>query len=303
MAYEIRTDEALGEGLRRSAQEQLEGAVDALERKIEEQPGKAIHDARKRLKKTRALIRLARPVLGRKVARRENAALRSAAATLSAARDADVMVQTVEALGDRYSGRLPAAAFEAVRAAVAGDGGGGGGGAAPDVGEALAGIRGVLERIEDWPLADAATQDVLAGASVAYAAGRAQMPGPDDRPSAEELHEWRKRVKDLWYHGLLLQNAWPAVLSVQAEEAHVLSEVLGDDHDLSVLRDRLTSATIDDPAADVDGVVALIDHRREELQAEALDRGRRIYAEGPKAQARRLQAYVDAWQEPQAAGT
>jgi CHAD domain-containing protein len=301
MAYEIGTDEALGEGLRRSAREQLEGAVDALERKIEEHPGKAIHDARKRLKKTRALIRLARPVLGRKVARRENAALRTAAATLSAARDADVMVQTVEALGDRYSGQLPSTAFDAIRAAVAG--GGGGTGTAPDVGEALAGIRGVLERIEDWPLAGAATPDVLAGASVAYAAGRAEMPGPDDRPSAEELHEWRKRVKDLWYHGLLLQNAWPAVLSVQAEEAHVLSEVLGDDHDLSVLRDRLTSATIDDPAADVDGVVALIDHRREELLAEALDRGRRIYAEGAKAQAKRLQAYVDAWQEPQAAGT
>jgi CHAD domain-containing protein len=298
MAFKIAPDESLGEGLRRSARDQLAGAVDALERKVETDPGKAIHDARKRTKKTRALLRLAKPAVGRKIARRENAALRAAAATLSAARDADVMVQTVDALADRYSGRLPSATFEGVRASLAPSATAG---AAPAVDEALEGIRAVLDRVDDWPLADASQEDVLAGEGVAYAAGRAQLPRRKDAPTADELHEWRKRVKDLWYHGLLLQNAWAPVLQAQAEEAHLLSEILGDDHDLSVLRDRLIDAPIDDPTADVDGLIELIDHRREELLDEALDLGRRVYAETPKAHAKRLRRLVGVWQESVAA--
>ena len=49
------------------------------------------------------------------------------------------------------------------------------------------------------------------------------------------MHEWRKRVKDLWYHCLLLQDAWKPVMSALADEAHELSDRLGDDHDLAVL--------------------------------------------------------------------
>ncbi|WP_051471455.1 CHAD domain-containing protein [Patulibacter minatonensis] len=291
--FQVAAHETLADGLRRSASDQLTGALDALERRIAEEPGKAVHDARKRLKKTRALLRLSRPAIGREVARRENAALRSAAATLSAARDADVLVQTVEALADRYAGRLPAAAFTAVRDALAGS-------ASADravpVDDAIAGVRGVLERIPSWPLDATTVTSVLQGEGRAYAAGHAQLPGDGDRPTADELHEWRKRVKDLWYHGLLLQNAWPAVLQPQAEEAHHLSELLGDDHDLAVLRDRLTGAPIDDPAADVDGLLDLVDRRRAELLGDALTLGRRVYAETPKAHTRRLRRCLDEWQ-------
>jgi CHAD domain-containing protein len=294
MAYEIATDEPLGEGLRRSAREQLEGATEALEQKIAKDPGKAIHDARKRLKRTRALLRLARPVLGAKLARRENATLRDAAASLAAARDAEVMVQTVDALAERYVGRLPASTFDAIRSSLApadGDAA-----PVPSTAAALEGIGRVRATLEDWPLGDASAEDVLAGESVAYAAGRAQLPRAGDRPSADELHEWRKRVKDLWYHGQLLQNAWPAVMEAQAEEAHVLSETLGNDHDLAVLRERV-AAGVDDPTADVDGFLELVDRRREELLDDALALGRRVYAEAPKAHAKRLRRYVQTWQE------
>ncbi|MEV4420247.1 CHAD domain-containing protein [Patulibacter sp. NPDC049589] len=293
MAYRIAPDEPLGEGLRRSARDQLEGAVDALEHRYATDPGKAIHDARKRIKKTRALLRLARPAVGREVARRENAALRAAAATLSAARDADVLVQTVDDLATRYAGHLPSTTFEIVRHEL---GDPGEERATPPVADALDGLRAVLGRVDSWPLAGATDADVLAGEGVAYAAGHGDLPKPGTRPTAEELHDWRKRVKDLWYHQLLLRSAWPAVLEAQAEEAHHLSEVLGDDHDLSVLRDRLTGAPLDDPAADVDGLLELIDRRRGELLDEAVGLGRRVYAEKPAAHAKRLRRYVRAWQ-------
>ena len=41
-------------------------------------------------------------------------------------------------------------------------------------------------------------------------------------------------------------------------------------------------------AADVDAVIDLIDHRREQLQTAAMFAGERVYAERPKAFARRL---------------
>ena len=236
MAYRIAADETLGDGLRHSARDQLDGAVRALEERFVDEPAKAIHDARKRIKKTRALLRLARPAMGRKAVRRENDALRAAAATLSAARDADVLVETVDDLAERYVGRLPSATFEAVRASFSG---GDGSRPTPSVDEALAGLREVRARVDDWPLGDADRDDVLAGEGKAYAAGRAQLPEAGDAPDVEELHEWRKRVKDLWYHGLLLRNAWAPVVETQAEEAHRLSEILGDDHDLFVLHERL----------------------------------------------------------------
>ncbi len=47
------------------------------------------------------------------------------------------------------------------------------------------------------------------------------------------MHEWRKRVKDLWYHVTLLQDAWRPVMSALADEAHELSDRLGDEHDLT----------------------------------------------------------------------
>lgn len=32
------------------------------------------------------------------------------------------------------------------------------------------------------------------------------------KPSVENLHEWRKRVKDLWYQVRLLTPLWPGML-------------------------------------------------------------------------------------------
>ena len=81
---------------------------------------------------------------------------------------------------------------------------------------------------------------------VAYARGREELHAcRDDRfyagglADVELLHEWRKRVKDLWYHAKLLEEAWPPVLQALGDEAHALADHLGDDHDLGVLAERI----------------------------------------------------------------
>ena len=57
-----------------------------------------MHEARKHLKKVRALIRLLRPVTGESFYKLENAAMRKAAERMSSIRDSHVRVQTIEKL-------------------------------------------------------------------------------------------------------------------------------------------------------------------------------------------------------------
>jgi hypothetical protein len=80
----------------------------------------------------------------------------------------------------------------------------------------------------------------------------------------------------------------------QAKDAHLLSDLLGDDHDLALLRETLQNAG---PAlaVEVDSVLALLDHRRAQLQTQAMLLGERLYAEKPKAFRRRMRAYWKAW--------
>ena len=89
-------------------------------------------------------------------------------------------------------------------------------------------------------------------------------------PTVENLHQWRKRTKDLWYHLRMLKPMAPAIVGGHADEADELSDLLGDDHDLAILRETLRRRRRASLAVDIDAVIELIDHRREQLQAEAL---------------------------------
>jgi CHAD domain-containing protein len=299
MAYRLSFADDVPSSVRQCAREQLAGAAQRLER-ADEDPVTAVHEARKHLKKTRALLRLVRPALGRKAYRAENDALRDAGLALSGARDADVLVATVGKLAGHAAGRLPADLFEELRDALAAEAARGRDGAEGVTANALPGIVGVLHaaelRVETWPLDGADLSTVVAGVTRAYARGRTAFAIARETPEPELLHAWRKRAKDLWYHQRLLTPAWPGVLSAQAEEAHALSELLGDDHDLAVFAARLADdAPPLDPRVDARRAElrALAAHRSDELRAEATRLGRRVYAEPPKPFAHRLARYLE----------
>jgi CHAD domain-containing protein len=158
----------------------------------------------------------------------------------------------------------------------------------------LEALRAAELRVETWPLAHAEWDDLLAGAARAYARGRAAFVVARAEPTPELLHAWRKRAKDLWYHQRLLAPAWPELLGAQAEAAHALSELLGDDHDLAVLAQRLTASAPLPPAVDAEReeLLALVAQRSGELRAAATQLGLRLYAESPRRFSRRLASYV-----------
>ncbi|HEX2232339.1 MAG TPA: CHAD domain-containing protein, partial [Thermoleophilaceae bacterium] len=135
-----------------------------------------------------------------------------------------------------------------------------------------------------------------AGLRRAYRRGRRGYQAVLESASTESLHEWRKRVKDLWYHQTLLERSWPELMDPLSDQAHHLSDLLGLDHDLAVLHDWAQAH----PAAaggstGLEVFNAAAEERRDELQREAIALGGRLYAERPRAYARRLRTYWDAW--------
>jgi CHAD domain-containing protein len=292
MAYRIGADEPVRAAIARCGREQLDRAIRELSEGINEDPVRAVHDARKAIKKQRSLLRLARGAMPAGERRRENATLREAGRALSGVRDADVLISTVDELSQRFAGQLPAKTFTAIRDQFAARRNSGDLSGALDA-KAVQELGSVRLRVDEWELSRGGWKGIDAGLVRSYSRGRRALKRARRSRSLDDLHAWRKRVKDLWYHQRLLTECCGPAIRGQAQDAHRVADLLGDDHDLGLLRDELTRGSLT-AAVDLDAVITLIDHRREELQTEALAIGRRLYGERPAEFRRRMRRAFDA---------
>ncbi len=296
-SYRLKTKEAPSEGLRRIALGRTEKAVERLDGVEADELASAVHGARKDLKKLRGALRLVRFELGKKKFGVENRRYRDAGRLLSGSRDAEVKLETLahlhhrspqlpgEAVG-RWEGMLEAERDE-LAATARNDRDG-------HVAEAIAAIEKGQGKIRQWPLRTDSWALVGPGLSRTYDDGRQALKRVLADASAENVHEWRKRTKDLWYQLRIVRDAWPALLGETVDQADELADLLGDHHDLAVLAaDLRTRADLGDHAA----FEAAIEQRQAALLDAALEIGRRLYAEKPKAFRRRLERYWLAWRE------
>ena len=285
-AYGLKPDESPPAGMRRIATGRIEKALERLaEAQEAEDPTSGVHGVRKDLKKLRSELRLLRHELGDDLYRAENDTYREAGRLLSESRDAEVKVETLEDICERCAGTLPPGAAEewidALRherdLAVASTRDGAG---STDLGEAMRLIEAGRARVVSWPLERESWKLVGPGIERAYRRGRKRMRRTVAEPSAANVHEWRKRVKDLWYQLRILEVATPKKLRDRVEVADRLADVLGDHHDLAVLRDDLLLREL--PTVSRAPLVAAIEQRQRELEEEAFDLGDRLYVEKPK---------------------
>jgi CHAD domain-containing protein len=297
-AYWLKRREPVTEGMHRIAAGRAESALERLRGVT---PGDdagfqaAVHGARKDLKKLRAIVRLLRDRLGEEEYEAQNRCYRDAARALSESRDAKVKLETLEALGERFTD-LPSDMLASWREALERDRDRTlEGGDTIALFEAIELIEAGRDRIGAWDLGSGSWELIDRGLRRTYARGRRAMRQADSEPSEENFHRWRKRAKDLWYLLRILHPAWPEVLGASAEEAHRLADLLGDHHDLAVLREDLESRSF--AGEDLEALAAAIATREGELAAAAFELGSRLYAERPKAFRRRLRAYWRAWHE------
>src|SRR5262249_50281684 len=106
MAYRFKHRETVPQNVKRIAAEQLDSALALLKGKHGVSREESVHEVRKSIKKTRALLRMVRPELG-DFFQAENARLRDAGHELSELRDAGALVGTVNNLRRRGNGTAP----------------------------------------------------------------------------------------------------------------------------------------------------------------------------------------------------
>jgi CHAD domain-containing protein len=289
-------------GLQRSAREQLDHALDQLGDATGDRHA-AIHEARKSCKRLRGLLRLARSGLGDKVYRRENSALRDAARRLSGLRDAEALLEIYDKLDERFGEQIDRRRTAPVRRALEARHAGLG---EDDLERQITAFCGDLEavraRVASWLLTGSDFEVLASGLERTYKRARKAMAAAYDAPSSERFHDWRKRVKYHRYHLELLAELWPRQLQSRRKEVKTLGGMLGDEHDLVVLEATLADEGDDFGAASAPLVSGLATQRRAELRAAMRPLGQRLFAERPKALARRFAAYWQAAQTEAAGG-
>ncbi|MGH8886592.1 MAG: CHAD domain-containing protein [Egibacteraceae bacterium] len=297
MAYRFKLAETISDGVRRIAHERLDKALDRLGHPGSGGTEEAVHDVRKRCKELRGLVRLVRPAMAADH-QQANAAFRDAARELSPIRDAHALLGTFDDLVAAHVDQIPSNGILWIRDGLAARAQA----ASRGVADQDARIRRAQEllvrgrsRVDGWTF-DNDFDVVCAGAAKTYSRGRKRFADSLEQPSDETFHEWRKRVKDSWYHMRILQDSAPSVLRPLADRLHDLSDVLGDDHNLAVLADQLRSYPDQFGGANADALV-IIGSRRADLKRRALRLGARLYVERPSAFARRLAGYWRAWRE------
>jgi CHAD domain-containing protein len=332
--------ERLGAGLRRIALGQLDVAIEMLEgdeRGLS--PEQRVHEARKALKRLRALLRLVQDGLGDATYEREHELLRRCGTQLAKARDAEVLLATLDGLIERKPKQLGArGAVQRLRAQLQSERDGAAAltladGATPT--GVLGDLRAMRVRVSTWELADELGVEAIEPALTRlYAKGRRRMRRAQrargDRARARKLHEWRKRVKDLRYVAEVLERAevgkrsgmrsvgkasagkhgaskhggkarkqaraGAAFVHELAKRADDLGEVLGEEHDLAVLAERVRAEAKLGGGSGVPGAGArkallkAIARRRKRLRKRALRDGKRVYAHKPKQLLRRVRA-------------
>lgn len=292
MSYRLKTDEALAVGIRRIAREELASALVCISSVSAGDEAEAVHETRKHIKKLRALLRLVRDELGKEIFKEENTRLRDVARGFSGARDARVQLQLLEKL--RPQADLGSTTFSHTVAALEQEAAAHAAGFGPQEGKAEETLQRICDRLEGWPLDSIEIEDLCCALRRAYKRGRDGFSCVGSEPTTENLHSWRKRVKDFWYQARLLRSLSPAVMGEMVESARTLGQKLGNLHDLSFFRIRLQAGQgkgEDERAV----LLGLICSRENELQEIALDLGARFLAEKPGAFEKRLLRYARDW--------
>lgn len=296
MSYRLDRDETVAQGVRRIGLEQIARAHGEMDdRKLDRH--ETIHQLRKRMKKLRALLRLVRGgALDESSFAEENTRYRDAAREISEFRDARVLVETYDALLEKWGENIDRRAFGQVRRALT---------RRPehqaanmaDLGQIESALTAGRDRLEALEFKQDGFEALEPGLSKTYRRARKAMKKVRKKPKVEHMHTWRKRVKNHRHHMRLLHHIWPGPLKARAEELKALSDLLGEDHDLAdfsetLIREGMPGAT----GQTAPMLLVMVEDRRTELQAAAIELGQRIFAEKTPAHTARLRSYWQSWQ-------
>ena len=297
MAYRFEPGEIVTEGVKRIGAEQIDRAITELTSSENEHVG--VHQARKRLKRARGLLRVSRPLFGKRRFKELNVALRDVARDLSSARDSQAKLEALAKLENWSRYKADGTLFSDVQDHLIN--------AREEAEQTLKGANGLVngaagelrharDALMAWQANDRGFGPVADGLASCYDDGRRAFARAYRKSAVDEdFHDWRKTVQRHWFHNLLVAAAWPEVFGARAALAKELAQLLGDDHDLYMLKQtaRGNAGWFGTPE-NLDHFIDICTDRQMEIRAVAKRLGTMLFAARTAAFKRRVRTYWSA---------
>ena len=291
MTYRLDPAAKMSEGLRRVAFAEIDLAHTALGSPPERHSG--VHSARKCLKRLRSLLLLARPGIPEPVFLNLYDKLAAIARGLAAARDAQALTDAVDKLaretesgpGDgpiqSLRGWLQKRRHAAERNLEA-----------SAASEAMRGLLELRPRFAGLAVYPDDFHPLAEGLKRCYREARQAFRHSLASDSTEDVHQWRKGVQHHWRQMQLLAACWPSELTARVDASRTLSQLLGDDHDIALLTQLVSTPTMTfGKPEEIAAFLKRCRKRHKALRKEARAKAEILFVEKPGPFANRIAAY------------
>lgn len=281
MAYRLKSERPAAAELTRIARKQLERASADLTAAGARLRREKVHAARKHVKKVRALLRLVAFHLPKRTLRETNARLQTVSHRLGRISDAGAAAAALNGLARRHPRTIPKQAKTLLQEVLH----------RREIAMRRAARKKHVSAKCDHVLLSEARQTkrwTIAAPTVAEFApaiersarrARKAMATAWRHPDANRLHAWRRRVKDEWLQLRLLESNGDGRLAKRRRLLEELDGVLGEYHDLALLRRALEKEDPLTTREQTAAVLRLIASERRTLRRRAQVIGQRVYGE------------------------
>jgi CHAD domain-containing protein len=288
MAFRLKSNTSIATEIRRLVLRQLEGAIRELRSVGDPESDEAIHDARRRVKKIRAVMRLVQPVLDKDY-RTVDRDLKNVSRMLAPVADGQGVIVTLNQLAQRYRRALPRRAVASLRAGLRVRG------AQTDRDASARGIvkiaadtlRRERQRVKEWTIHGDGFEAIAPGLEDSYRRARHGMILAWSKPKAAHFHSWRRHVKDHWFHVRLVEGRCGNHLLVYQRRLEALDGVLGEYHNLVLLHEILISDGYLNQM-ETARCLSVVSRYQQMLRRHAELLGVRIYSDKPGRYVRRI---------------
>jgi len=295
VGFRLETGQAVSGEIRRIVLQQLDRATSELTAIGDPESDQAIHDARRRVKKIRAIIRLVRPVLDK--AHRADPELRRVSKLLAPVADGQGVIDTLSLLVKRYRRELPKKTAAAIRNGLIDRSRQIDSKASKEgvLEQAQSTLRAERQRVKQWRLRAEGFRALAPGLKNSVRRARAAMMTAWLDPTAQNHHTWRRHVKNHWFHVRLLSARCGYRLQPYQRQLEALDGILGEYHNLVLLHEVLVS---DSTLAknEIARCLRIVQRYQAELRRQSQLLGIRVYSEKPRRFVRRVRELWDAHQ-------
>jgi CHAD domain-containing protein len=280
VAYSLKGGRPVGDEVRRLIDKQLTLARACLERIGDSRSAHEIHEARRHVKKVRALIRLVRPALGNDYGPM-NRRLRAVSGLLAPVGDGEAAVDSFARLVRTFP-ELSEQTAAVIRAELlrreARAGRKANIGRVPLVACRL--LRKEEARAQSWTGGLGGPRTLWRGLERTARRARRAMARAAAHPTTENYHTWRRRVKEHWLQVRVVQQRCGNRLAGYEQRLEALDGMLGEHHNCALLIEVLLDPGLVSPR-EAAHVVRRLRRVQMDLRRRALAAGAPIYKEKP----------------------